>query len=290
MDGAGNFFVGGSSDVLEVFAPNYHAFTRLAAGSNNPSGLAFDTYGNLFVADTGNNAVKELLAAGGYVTVNPVGSGFSAPMGVAVDASGNIFVADTGNNAVKEILAGSAGGDFGTVSVGTAAPPTSTYEFRFTSGGTIAPPAVLTQGAAGEDFIDAGTGTCKTDGTSHIYNIDETCTVNVTFAPKHPGSRYGAIQLLNSSGAAIVTAPVYGTGSGPQIAFAPGVQSMVGSGFSAPQGVAVDGGGYFRWRYRQQCGEGDSGNHGQDAGQRIQRTPGDGGGWGGQCVCRRHRQ
>ena len=113
VDGAGNFFVGGSSDVLEVFAPNYNAFTTIAAGSNNPSGLAFDTYGNLFVADTGNNAVKELLAAGGYVTVNPVGSGFSAPMGVAVDASGNIFVADTGNNAVKEILAEARGAILG---------------------------------------------------------------------------------------------------------------------------------------------------------------------------------
>ena len=52
--------------------------------------------------------MKEILAAGGYTTVNTLGSGFSGPDGVAVDGSGNVFVADTGNNAVKEILA--AGG------------------------------------------------------------------------------------------------------------------------------------------------------------------------------------
>ena len=67
-----------------------------------------DGSGNIFVADSGNNAVKEILAAGGYTTVNTLGSGFSSPTGVALNASGDVFVADTGNNAVKEILA--AGG------------------------------------------------------------------------------------------------------------------------------------------------------------------------------------
>jgi streptogramin lyase len=52
--------------------------------------------------------VKEILAAGGYTTVNTLGSGFSQPQGVVLDASGNVYVADTGNSAVKEILA--AGG------------------------------------------------------------------------------------------------------------------------------------------------------------------------------------
>ena len=71
--------------------------------------MAVDGSGNVFVADTGNNAVKEILAAGGYTTVNTLGSGFNrGPDGVAVDGSGNVFVADSGNSAVKEILA--AGG------------------------------------------------------------------------------------------------------------------------------------------------------------------------------------
>jgi hypothetical protein len=52
--------------------------------------------------------VKEILAAGGYTTVNTLGSGFNFPLGVAVDGSGNVFVADYGHNSVKELLA--AGG------------------------------------------------------------------------------------------------------------------------------------------------------------------------------------
>ena len=50
---------------------------------------------------TGNNAVKEILAAGGYTTVNTLAADSCMPSGVAVDASGNVFVADYGNNAVK---------------------------------------------------------------------------------------------------------------------------------------------------------------------------------------------
>jgi large repetitive protein len=61
------------------------------------------------VADTGNNAVKEIVAVGGSIPSNPniliLGSGFNQPAGVAVDGAGNVYVADFGNNAVKEIVA-----------------------------------------------------------------------------------------------------------------------------------------------------------------------------------------
>ena len=65
-----------------------------------PTGVAMDGSGNVYVADTSNNAVEEILAAGGYITVNALGGGFSAPQDVAVDGRGNVYVADTSNNAV----------------------------------------------------------------------------------------------------------------------------------------------------------------------------------------------
>ena len=80
----------------------------LGSGFNRPSGVAVDAGGNVFVADYDNNAVKEIVAAGGYVTVKTIGSGFHHPLDVAVDAGGNVFVADYGGGGVKEILA--AGG------------------------------------------------------------------------------------------------------------------------------------------------------------------------------------
>jgi hypothetical protein len=100
-----NLFVTTSTTATAHFS---YAQLTLGGGFSFPTGVAVDGSGNVFVADQGNNAVKEILAAGGYTTVKTLGGGFNWPFGVAVDGSGNVFVADTGSNAVKEILA--AGG------------------------------------------------------------------------------------------------------------------------------------------------------------------------------------
>ena len=72
-------------------------------GFNNPSGVAFDPSGNLWVADTGNKQIVEFQA--GMFNQVPIGlfndSGLlQNPKGVAVDASGNIYVADSLANQV----------------------------------------------------------------------------------------------------------------------------------------------------------------------------------------------
>jgi|HubBroStandDraft_4_1064222.scaffolds.fasta_scaffold00036_43 streptogramin lyase len=64
---------------------------------------------NVYVGDSGNNAVYEILWAGGFTQILSLGSGFNGPTGVAVDANGDVFVADYGNNAVKEMLAVNGG-------------------------------------------------------------------------------------------------------------------------------------------------------------------------------------
>jgi sugar lactone lactonase YvrE len=71
-----------------------------------PFGIAVDASGNIFVADTQNSAVKEILHTGVSQVVETLGGGFNYPYGVAVDSSDNVFVADTSNNVVKEIPAG----------------------------------------------------------------------------------------------------------------------------------------------------------------------------------------
>jgi hypothetical protein len=86
-----------------AFGPSNIA--TLGSGFYVPTYVAVDGSGNIFVADWGNNAVKEILAAGGYTTINTLGSGFSEPIGVALDGAGDVFVADGRNNAVKEMVA-----------------------------------------------------------------------------------------------------------------------------------------------------------------------------------------
>ena len=54
----------------------------------------------MFIADTGNNAIKKWTAANGAVTTL-VASGLNQPSTVAVDGAGNVYLADRYNNAIK---------------------------------------------------------------------------------------------------------------------------------------------------------------------------------------------
>jgi hypothetical protein len=96
------------------------------AALNTPFQIQLDAAGDLFIADTGNNAVRFVSAATGKIsTVAGVSgsntacttvpapscgdggaatvSAFSAPTGIALDVSGNMYVADSGTNRVREI-------------------------------------------------------------------------------------------------------------------------------------------------------------------------------------------
>jgi sugar lactone lactonase YvrE len=126
----------------------------------------------------------------------------------------------------------------GTIPVGTVSPPTA-MTFTFNTAETVGSIAVLTQGAPGLDFANAGTGTCT---VGQNYSAGATCTVNIAFAPRFAGTRYGAAVLYDNTGSVIETGYVTGNGSGPQLNFLPGTQSMVAStGLYNPDGVAVDG-------------------------------------------------
>ncbi len=84
------------------------------ASFNNPTGVAVDKAGNVYVADAGNNmirkidpsgAVSALAGSGQPGAANGIGAlaTFNHPTGVAVDASGNVYVADAGNNLIRKI-------------------------------------------------------------------------------------------------------------------------------------------------------------------------------------------
>ncbi len=65
------------------------------------SAVAVDSAGNVFIADTGQNQIKEWNVATQTVTTLPF-KHLNGPSAVAVDAAGNVYVADTGNNEVNE--------------------------------------------------------------------------------------------------------------------------------------------------------------------------------------------
>jgi len=79
-------------------------------------GVAVDAFGNVFVADTGNNRVRKVGTDGVITTIaGNGGAGYSGdggaatdcelsePLGVALDAAGNLFVADYRNNRIRKV-------------------------------------------------------------------------------------------------------------------------------------------------------------------------------------------
>lgn len=88
-----------------------------SAAFNNPLGVAIDSLGNVYVADTSNNRIREIAPNGTVTTLAGNGTSghvdgtggaagtaeFDSPQGVAVDASGNVYVADKYNSCVREI-------------------------------------------------------------------------------------------------------------------------------------------------------------------------------------------
>jgi DNA-binding beta-propeller fold protein YncE len=80
--------------------------TLVSSGLLNPEGVAVDGAGNVYIADTGNQAIKKWTVANNTVTTL-VPSGLVYPSGVAVDGAGNVFVTDTFHNAIKEWVAAS---------------------------------------------------------------------------------------------------------------------------------------------------------------------------------------
>jgi len=94
-----------------------------AALLGQPQGVAVDAFGNVYIADTNNNRIREVSANGVITTVagsgttcspNSCGS-FSGdggpatsatlynPFGVAVDASGNLYIADAANSRIRKV-------------------------------------------------------------------------------------------------------------------------------------------------------------------------------------------
>jgi len=144
VDGAGDLYVSGllGNDVSEVVAgtgqiktiaggaqSGYSGDGGLAASAtlNNPEGVFVDASGDVFIADSYNNAIREVEAATGNIrtvaggtasacsnATDSVGDGclasqalLNAPSSVYVDTAGNLFIADRQNNRVREVKAGS---------------------------------------------------------------------------------------------------------------------------------------------------------------------------------------
>ena len=142
VDAAGNVYIADTgNNFVEIVTPDGNLKVIAGGGGtlpsttsgpatsallNGPRGVAVDTAGNVYIADTGNNFVEVVDFVSGHISLLAGGGGttpqasqasndwdghfglgtniaLNGPRGVAVDASGIVYIADTGNNVIERV-------------------------------------------------------------------------------------------------------------------------------------------------------------------------------------------
>ena len=137
VDSSGNIYIADSGNHVVRKISNGTITTIAGTGSpgytgdggpatkaelNNPTGLALDSSGNLYIADAANNLIREVSSSGTINTFagnNTLGAGYTGdgssaigaqlndPTGVAVDKYGNVYIADAANDVIRVVADGS---------------------------------------------------------------------------------------------------------------------------------------------------------------------------------------
>ncbi len=128
VDGSGNVYVADTTNA-RIRRANPAGDVTTLAGSGGvgfadgtsdvamfsyPTGVAVDTSGNLYVADSGNYRIRKVSLAGivttlagsgtkGFADGKATSAQFGNLGGLAVDVSGSVYVADAGNNRIRKV-------------------------------------------------------------------------------------------------------------------------------------------------------------------------------------------
>lgn len=107
IDVDGNVYVAdspnNSNDKIVKITPAGVATTFAAFNAHvSPTGLAFDTAGNLYVSGQADNSIRKITPSGTISTFT-ISNLLSRPFGMAFDAVGDLYVANHGNNTVVKV-------------------------------------------------------------------------------------------------------------------------------------------------------------------------------------------
>jgi len=203
-------------DVLWKVSPGGEV-ARLAEAASffGPWGIAVGVYGNVYVADNGNQVIRKISALGEVTTV--AGSGalgdadgegraasFRGPGSLALDCSGNLYVADTGNYKIRRVAVAEAAAGCGAWIVPTAARVGGAHGSFWTTDLTVhnrGPEAAT----ATLRFLGNGDDTRGLPQTTLALDANQSVTIPDVLASAFGlGEAFGALEVVSGSGALVV--------------------------------------------------------------------------------------
>jgi sugar lactone lactonase YvrE len=232
---------------------------------SEPTGVAVDSSGNVYIADIYNNEVEKVTAAGilsviagtgsqGVPTPGPaISSALDEPFGMAVNPAGDIYIADYGNSEiVKVTAAGTLSVIAGTGSPGAPTPgPATSSALNHPAGAALDPAGDLYIADAGNREVEkitpsgilsviAGTGStgAPTPGPATSSALGEPAGLALNSA----GDLYIA-DYVNSEVEKITPSGILSVIAGTGSTGAPTPGPATSSAMDYPSGVAVDAAG-----------------------------------------------
>lgn len=188
------------------------------AGLGAPEGVAVDGQGNVFISDTGANAIVRVDAKAGTLSRVLLKGGLNSPGALAIDRSGNVFVADRGNQRVVEfpklgapdppanVTISPSSFDFGDEPTGgTTAVQTFTLTNNSSSAIALSNTSIAFAGTDPNDFA-------QTDNCVPSLAAGASCQINVTFTPGATGVRSATLEVTDADPSSPQTASLSGTG------------------------------------------------------------------------------
>ncbi len=224
LDVAGNLFIAesGNSLVRRVDASSKIITAVAGTGANGysgdnalavyahlgtPTAVRLDPAGNIYIADSAQNVVRQVNAATAIITTvaglgaarytgdagAPTAATLSSPYGLAFDNSGNLYIADLGNNAVRKINLQPSPLSFPSTVVGQAS-PVQPVVITNAGNANLTVSALTFSGSFSQSLLNIAD--CNSNS---VVSPAGSCTVGVQFVPLSAGNAAGSLTVRTNS-------------------------------------------------------------------------------------------
>ena len=210
VDSAGNLYIADSqnnrirkvdtSDNITTVAGNGTAgyngdsIAATSAELNNPSAVAVDSAGNLYIADQQGQRIRKVGTSGNITTVAGNGTaGYNGdniaatsaqlhlPYGVAVDSAGNLYIADYSNQRIRKVNVATSALAFGSLKLGQTSGVLSVAASDVGNA-----PLNFSSFLVSSNFLSQDVGNDCVTGTP--LAVGATCVLGAAFAPTMAGN------------------------------------------------------------------------------------------------------